>query len=155
MSTIDKIREIAQRVATSEDLELYDIELHRGGKRWIVRIYIDKPSGVGLNDCALVSRQIGLIMDVDDVIPYSYLLEVSSPGLTRPLRKKEHFKKAIGQLAKIKTYNIIEDRKIFVGKLKALSQGDIILWDKNMEKDVTIPLDNINKANLELNEKGD
>jgi len=111
--------------------------------------------GVGINDCALVSRQISLIMDVDDVIHHSYLLEVSSPGLARPLRRAEHFEKVIGQQVKVKTHNLIEDRKIFIGRLKALSQGTIILWDNKMEKEITIPLDNINKANLEFIEKGD
>jgi len=155
LSTIEKIREIAQKVVESEGLELYDVELHKGGKRWIVRIFIDKPGGVGINDCALISRQVGIIMDVEDVIPHSYLLQVSSPGLTRALRKEEDFRKSVGQLAKIKTLNLIEGRRKFVGRIKAISHGNIILWDKEKEEEITIPLDNIRKANLEFIAKGD
>jgi ribosome maturation factor RimP len=150
MNTIERIREIARKVVESEGMELYDVELHKGGNHCLVRIYIDKPGGIGVNDCAVVSYQVGLIMDVEDVIPHRYLLEVSSPGLTRALTKEKHFQKLIGKLISVKTKDLINGKRKFVGKLMAVSQDFITVQDRENEQEITIPLVNISKANLEF-----
>ena len=155
MSMIERIREIARKVAESEGMELYDIEVHKGGNRCIVRIYIDKPEGVGVNDCALISQQVGLIMDVEDVIPNRYLLEVSSPGLTRALTKEKDFQRSISKLVSVITKDLIKGKRKFIGKLMAVSQDSITLQDRENEQEIIISLENIKKANLEYVGKGD
>ncbi len=99
---IDKIREIAERVAQSSGLELVDVELLGGGKARVLRVFIDKPGGVTHEDCANFSREAGTIFDVEDAVPGSqYTLEVSSPGLDRKLSKPEEFQRFVGSLVKI------------------------------------------------------
>ena len=96
---MDKIREIAERVAQSSGLELVDLELLGGGKARMLRVYIDKPGGVTHEDCANFSREAGTIFDVEDAVPGSqYTLEVSSPGLDRKLSKPEDFERFVGSL---------------------------------------------------------
>jgi ribosome maturation factor RimP len=153
MNTIERIREIARKVVESEGMELYDVELHTGGNHCLVRIYIDKPGGIGVDDCAIVSEQVGLIMDVEDVIPHRYLLEVSSPGLTRALTKEKHFQKSIGKLISVKTKDLINGKRKFVGKLIAVSPDFIKVQDRDNEQEITIPLVNITKAHLEFDER--
>jgi ribosome maturation factor RimP len=155
MSMIERIREIARKVVESEGMELYDVEVHKGGNRCIVRIYIDKAEGVGVNDCALISQQVGLIMDVEDVIPHRYLLEVSSPGLTRALTKEKDFQRSISKLVSVITKDLIKGKRKFIGKLMAVSQDSITLQDRENEQEIVISLENIKKANLEYVGKGD
>src|SRR5580704_16271080 len=101
---IDKIREIAERVAQSSGLELVDLELLGGGKARMLRVYIDKPGGVTHEDCSNFSREAGTIFDVEDAVPgSSYVLEVSSPGLDRKLSRPEDFQRFTGNLVKLTT----------------------------------------------------
>src|ERR1700740_98062 len=101
---IDKVREIAQRVADSSGLELVDVDLRGGGKARMLRIFIDKPGGVTHEDCANFSREAGTIFDVEDAVPGGeYPLEVSSPGLDRKLSKPGDFERFTGNLMKVMT----------------------------------------------------
>src|SRR5580704_14521502 len=103
-ASVEKVREIAERVAQSSGLELVDLELLGGGKARMLRIYIDKPGGVTHEDCATYSREVGTIFDVEDAVPGStYVLEVSSPGLDRKLSKPEEFQRFVGNLVKLMT----------------------------------------------------
>jgi len=124
---LEKIREIAERVAQSSGLELVDVELHGGGKARMLRIYIDKPGGVTHDDCANFSREAGTIFDVEEAVPGgSYTLEVSSPGLDRKLSTADDFERFVGSLLKVMTREPINGNRYFEGRLKAFQ--DTRLW---------------------------
>jgi len=157
---LDKIREIAERVAQSSGLELVDLELHGGGKSRMLRVYIDKPGGVTHEDCANFSREVGTIFDVEDVVPgSSYLLEVSSPGLDRKLLKPDDYQRFIGSLVKLSTREPVNGNQHFEGRLLAMHEGRITLELAGRKKSkkheaveagaqVEIALANVEKANL-------
>ncbi len=160
MAGLDKIREIAERVAQSSGLELVDLELSGGGKARMLRVYIDKPGGVTHEDCANFSREAGTIFDVEDAVPGgSYMLEVSSPGLDRKLSKPEDYQRFVGSLVKLMTLDPVNGNRHFEGRLKALHDGRITLELSGRKKskkheavepgsEVEIELRNIEKANL-------
>jgi len=157
---IDKIREIAERVAQSSGLELVDLELQGGGKGRMLRVYIDKPGGVTHEDCANFSREVSTIFDVEDAVPgSSYLLEVSSPGLDRKLLKPDDYQRFLGSLVKLATREPVNGNQHFEGRLKALHEGRITLELAGRKKskkheaveagtEVEIALANVEKANL-------
>ena len=157
---LDKIREIADRVAQSSGLELVDLELLGGGKARMLRIYIDKPGGVTHEDCSNFSREAGTIFDVEDAVPGgSYTLEVSSPGLDRKLSKAEDFQRFVGSLVKLMTRDPVNGNRHFEGRLKDFRDERIWLELSGRKKskkheavepgtEVEIALANIEKANL-------
>lgn len=110
--------------------ELVDVEYVKEGSSWYLRAYIDKPGGISINDCETVSRRLSDILDEKDYIDEAYILEVSSPGLGRPLRKEKDFKRSLGEEVEIRTYRMIDKQKEFTGILKDYD-----------EKTVTIELD--------------
>jgi ribosome maturation factor RimP len=125
---LDKIREIADRVAQSDGLEVVEIELRGGGKSRMLRIYIDKPGGVTHEDCSNFSREVGTIFDVEDAVPGgSYMLEVSSPGLDRKLTKPEEFQRFTGSLIKLMTREPVNGNRHFEGKLQSFQGGRVTL----------------------------
>jgi ribosome maturation factor RimP len=149
---LDHVREIAQRVTASQGLELWDLEFHGGGKSRMLRIFIDKPEGVTHEDCEIVSREVGTILDVEDPIPGSYTLEVSSPGLDRKLRNVGDFERYTGSKIKLLTRDFVENQKHFEGRLKAVHEGSVTLeiggGKKHEPRTVEIPLAQVEKANL-------
>ena len=151
---IDRIREICERVAADFGLELVEVELKGGGKARTLRIYIDKqPGGVSLDDCATLSREVGTILDVEDVIPGGqYTLEVSSPGLDRKLVKPSDYERFTGSLVKLQTRNAINGTRNFQGRLQGLRDGRISLEIPAKKKDpasqLEVELSNVEKANL-------
>lgn len=125
---IERVREIAGRVAGSLGLEVVDLEFRGGGKARMLRIFIDKPEGVTHEDCANVSREVGTILDVEEAVPGpSYTLEVSSPGLDRKLTKAAHFERHIGSRLKLTTREAINGNRYFEGRLEAVSDGRLML----------------------------
>jgi ribosome maturation factor RimP len=154
---IDKIREIAERVAASSGLEVVEVELRGGGKARMLRIFIDKLAGVTHEDCANVSREVGTILDVEDAIPGSYTLEVSSPGLDRELFRPADYERFTGSLIKLTTQQPVNGNRHFEGRLEHFEHGRLTL-DLNATKkkrrpdDVSpkleIDLKNVEKANL-------
>ncbi len=145
-----KLKEIIVPIITPMGVELDDIVLRRMKSRVLLKVVIDKESGVTIDDCARVSRDIEAILDVEDIITSSYVLEVSSPGLDRPLRTPEDFKKFSGKMARVITYERIENQTFFLGKLVEAGDANIvILLAKN--KKVAIPYKDISKARLEVN----
>ena len=114
---LPKIEEIAERVAQSEGMELVEVELKGGGNNQFLRISIDKPGGVTHADCETVSQQVGTILDVENLIPSHYTLEVSSPGVERKLRKLADFERFQGQKAKVLVRQPVENQKHFEGTL--------------------------------------
>jgi len=130
-------------------MELVELEMKGNLNSRIVRIYIDKPSGISHEDCQLISDQVGTVLDVEDLIPGSYTLEVSSPGLTRKLTKDSDFRRFRGRLVKIQTKQPIQGTKILHGILLGLEGETVTVELKNAEL-AQIPLGSIAKANLEI-----
>ena len=121
---LDKVREIADRVALSSGLVVWDLELKGSGAARTLRIYIDKAGGVTHEHCAAYSRELATILDVEDVVPGgAYLLEISSPGLDRKLLKPEHFEQFTGSLVKFSTREPIEGNRHFEGRLLSFGEG--------------------------------
>src|SRR6516162_2464472 len=111
---LEKVREIAQRVADSSGLELVEVDLRGGGKARMLRIFIDKPGGVTHDDCSNFSREVGTIFDVEDAVPgSSYTLEVSSPGLDRKLLKPSDYQRFQGSLVKLTTREPVAGNRHF------------------------------------------
>jgi ribosome maturation factor RimP len=133
-----------------EGLELADIEYRRESKGWVLRLYLDKEGGVTLDDCTRVSQEVGRNLDIEDLIQAPYTLEVSSPGLTRSLKTEKDFIKYCYHWVKVKTFDPIENRRSFKGKLLGVSENKI-----EIESDggiFQIPLNNVAKANLEMDQ---
>ena len=141
-----KIREAAERVASSEGVEIVDVEWKVGRQR-LLRVYIDKPEGITHTDCQRVSEQLGVVLDVEDLVPGSrYVLEVSSPGLDRKLRNAAEFERFAGRLARISLVEPVEDATFYEGRLAGLSEGMVRLEVNG--RVVLLPLDRIRKASL-------
>lgn len=141
------LEEMALKVTTGMGIELVDVEYFPAGNRSRVVVYIDKPGGVFIEDCEEVNKALGEILDREDPIPSSYLLEVSSPGVERPLKKPEDYKRFKGNYVKIKTFNKINDRKNFAGILKDFEKNLVVI-EIDTGEHYTIPLQEIAKANL-------
>lgn len=125
LELLDKIRELVEPVITADGRELVEAEYRREATGWVLRLFIDQDGGVSVDDCAQVSRVIGDLLDVADVIPVAYHLEVSSPGLNRPLRKPEHFRSAIGKIIDVRTTVLLNGRRRFKGVLRGISDDHI------------------------------
>ena len=147
---LEKVTEIAERVAAREGLEIVEVELLGGGKARLLRIFIDKPGGVSHADCENVSHQVGTILDVEDAIPGgAYTLEVSSPGVERKLSKPADFERFAGQKAKLVLRQPVANSKRVEGKLAGFADGQIrIELDKG--ELLNVPLDQVEKANLKF-----
>ena len=156
---LDKAREIAERVARSSGLILWDIELKGSGASRTLRIFIDKPEGVSHEDCAAYSREVATIFDVEDAVPgAAYLLEISSPGLDRKLFKPEHFAQFAGSLVKFSTRDLVNGNRHFEGRLVGFSEGQLTVdldqaGSRKKAKAqgagvMVVPLSNVEKASL-------
>jgi len=156
---VERIREIAARVGTSNGLEIVKVEMRGGGKSRMLRIFIDKPGGVTHEDCAHLSREVSTILDVEDAVPGgAYLLEVSSPGLDRELIRAADYERFVGSRIKLATREAINGNRHFEGKLENFQQGRITLDLSAARKKhrpaadavqkVEIELGNVEKANL-------
>src|SRR5436190_19042036 len=162
----ERVREIAERVAASSGLEVVEVELRGGGKARMLRITIDKASGVTHEDCANLSREVGTILDVEDAVPGgSYLLEVSSPGLDRPLFRVADYERFTGSLLRLKTREPVNGTQHLEGRLESVREGKITLRPETKKVSVKqskkkhqqhevpaaaleIDLANVEKANL-------
>jgi len=117
--------------------ELYDVEYVKEGGNWYLRTYIDKEGGITVDDCETVSRSLSDLLDKNDFIPDAYILEVSSPGLGRQLKRDKHFEKSIGEEVEVKLYKAIEKKKEFVGILTAFDQTTLTIeTDKNVKMEI-------------------
>jgi ribosome maturation factor RimP len=148
----ERVRALAEPLLAAEGLELLELEFIRENGRWVLRLYVDRPGAqVGIDECTLASRVVEPALDVEDVVPHEYTLEVSSPGLNRPLRKPAHFEKVLGKKVRVKTFGPLGEppRKNFVGDLKAVAP-DSVTVAVDGAGDFTIPMVDIAKANLEF-----
>ena len=146
---IERIKAIALPIVEGEGLELVDVEFQRERGGWVLRLYIDKEEGVSLADCETVSAQLGDILDVEDLIDHPYNLEVSSPGLNRPLSREADFTRFAGRLVRITTLKPLGGRRRFVGRLLGLRDGNVILQEEDGSS-AAIPHSAIAKARLEV-----
>jgi ribosome maturation factor RimP len=144
-----KISALAGRVAASIGMELILVEVKRGGRRSLVRIFIDQPGGVSLDDCERFSRRFSVLLDVEDWIPDSYVLEVSSPGLDRPLINEADFRRFADKKAKIRLRNGVEGQRNFRGRILGVTEGRLGL-EVAPGREIEIDLADIDKANLEI-----
>ena len=142
-----RVQACAEQLAASMGLEIVLVEIKGGGNRPVVRTYIDQPGGVTLDDCERFSKRLSVLLDVEDWIPFSYTLEVSSPGLNRPLVKEADFQRFAGKNARIRTRRPLDGQRNFKGKILAAAQGRVEL-EIAPGKTVDIPVVEIEKANL-------
>ena len=145
----ERIAGIAENAAGEENLELVHVEMLGSVKNPTVRVFIDKPEGVTIDDCANVSRRMSAILDAEDFIPSSYMLEVSSPGLERELYSLKDFEKFAGNLAKVKTTQPVGGQKNLSGRIVEIKGEEIVFEDKT-NGIVQFPYNTVAKANLEV-----
>lgn len=147
---LEVVREIASRVAERLGLELDHVDVSTHRRQSFVRIYLDKEGGLTLADCQKASAEIGTVLDVEDPMPGPYTLEVSSPGLDRPLRDARDYQRHEGKTVRLHTYGPVDDRRDHVGELLGLEEGLIRLRDRETDEVRTIPMDQVAKARLEI-----
>jgi ribosome maturation factor RimP len=151
----ERLTEIVEQIVAPLGMALVDLEYKREGRDMVVRVFLERQDGgITLDDCANVSRELSDILDVEDFLPTHYNLEVSSPGICRPLKKVADFERFAGKLVKVRTFEMLEDdkgnkRKTFLGTLTGIENGVISLHLKEGQ-DALIPLDKVAKANLEF-----
>jgi ribosome maturation factor RimP len=159
-SVVERARSVLGPVLARDGYELVDVEWVRGGGRWTLRVFVDRPGGVNIDDCQLVSRTIDPILDAEDFIEPAYDLEVSSPGLDRPLRTPEHFERYKGQRVHVKSYGPVPGtaegstpRKSWTGTLEGFAEGAVrVLVDGVLHR---VPIEQIAKAHLEYDAEAD
>ncbi|NOY53838.1 MAG: ribosome maturation factor RimP [Deltaproteobacteria bacterium] len=148
MNVTEKVRALVQPILDGLGLELFDLTYSQAGQG-LLRIFIDKEEGVTLDDCTQVSRELETLLDVKEVVPGSYRLEVSSPGINRPMRHEADYRKYSGRRIKVKLVRKISDRKTFVGVNRGVS-GGILQLEVSPEQMVEIPLQEVVRASLEV-----
>ena len=156
MQPLEQIRAIAERVAASRGLEIWDIQSRREASGHVVRVFIDRPGPaataadcVSIEDCEEVNREIGTILDIEDPLPFAYTLEVSSPGLDRPLRAPDDYRRFAGRRAKIVVREPVDNQKAFAGRLGGVDGGDVLL-EAARGRTHRLPLRLITRGRLEV-----
>ncbi|UCE80123.1 MAG: ribosome maturation factor RimP [Nitrospiraceae bacterium] len=148
-TVLSKVSELAESLAGEYGLQVVDVLLLGSSKKPLLRVFIDKERGVTLGDCEEFSRALSAVLDIEDPIQTSYVLEVSSPGLDRPLTSRKDFEKNIGKRITVRTKERINNKKSFTGTLQGLDGDDIVLvMDKHGK--MNISLVNISKAKLAI-----
>ena len=147
MVDLETIREMSERVATSEGLHLVDVELKGGNSNQLLRVFIDKPGGVSHADCALVSEQLSAMLDVEDIFPGHYVLEVSSPGLDRKLTRPSDYTYFVGRRARVVLKEAAGEQRVLEGRLAGFENGRVRL-DLGERGVQDLDLTNIRKAQL-------
>jgi ribosome maturation factor RimP len=154
---IERIRAVAERVARSYNLEIFDVQFRRESAGWVLRIFVDVPwdsstpvdASPTIEDCERVSRDVSAILDVEETIDHRYTLEVSSPGLDRPLRNAADYRRFAGRLAKIVVSEPVDGQKHFEGRLGGLEEDSIVM-ETTPGKRQLIPLPLVTRARLEV-----
>ncbi|HYM59439.1 MAG TPA: ribosome maturation factor RimP [Thermoanaerobaculia bacterium] len=148
----ERVEKEIEKIVTSEGLELVHIDFHKHGRGYLLRIDIDKENGVTLDDCSLVSQQVSTYLDVDDVVPGEYELQVSSPGLDRKFYRVSDYQKFLGRLVRVKTSEAVRGLHVIVGRLTEFDGKKIVVVDAAVKKDprYVIDLAVIEEARLEV-----
>ncbi len=147
---IDKIKAYAESLLPSMELELFDVQFRQEDRGWTLRVYLDSEQGVSLDDCVEVSRELSAWLEVEDFISHAYHLEVSSPGIERPLRNQKEFERFAGQYAKIKLHNPINGQKVFVGVIGDVSPDGAVTFNPDEGEEFSFVMEDINQARLYL-----
>ncbi|MDH3328568.1 MAG: ribosome maturation factor RimP [Desulfobulbaceae bacterium] len=145
---IAAIEEYAGPVLDDMGLELVEVQFRREGHGWVLRIFVDREQGVTIDDCARVSREISTWLDVEDLIEHAYHLEVSSPGLERPLKKPADYERFAGRMARIKLKEPRDNRRVFTGILESIQENEVTLIVD--DEPVNITFEEIARARLTL-----
>jgi ribosome maturation factor RimP len=124
---VSEIWNLLEPVIAAQGMEILEVEYRRESAGWVLRIFLDSERGISVEDCAAVSRVVGDLLDVTDLIPNAYNLEVSSPGIDRPLRRLDHFQKYIGYIIEVRTISPIQNRRNFKGELKEASSECVVI----------------------------
>ncbi|SDC02271.1 ribosome maturation factor RimP [Halanaerobium congolense] len=144
----DTVTDFVLPIAHNENLTLIDVEFLKEGSDWVLRIFLENKNGdLTIEECEKVSRSLSIILDEEDPIDKSYILEVSSPGIERPLKTEEDFERFQGELIAVKTFKKIDGEKEFIGSLKEFKNEKITLILKNNEE-ITIDYNLVARANL-------
>lgn len=147
-TTLDQIQQLAQRVVEAEGMELVEIEFKTGKSRKLLRVFIDKAGGVTVSDCENVSQQLGTLLDVHDLLKDAYILEVSSPGVDRPLKSDRDYQRALGRWVRIYVNGSDQQATPVAGKLVHADQEQIVIDNKG--ESVVIARDQIQRAHQEI-----
>lgn len=143
-----RVGAVALPVLEEMGLELVEVQYRREQSGWVLRLIIDKQDGISLEDCAAVSREISQLLDIEDFVDQAYNLEVSSPGLNRPLKSMADFKRFTGRKAKIKTIEPLAGEHVFIGRIKK-TEGETIILEIG-RKEVAMPFSQVARARLEI-----
>lgn len=153
-SVVETVTELVTPILDERHFELVDAEFVKEGKRWYLRIYIDKPGGINIEECALVSDLLGEKLDDcdPDPIPQAYFLEVSSPGAERPLKKERDYERALNSYIHVSLYQPLEGNKVYEGTMVDLKPDELTLeyMDKTRQKTIVIPRKQIAQARLAI-----
>lgn len=156
MGPLDRVRELAARVAGAYGLDIFDVELKRERGQQVLRVVVDRPGpasrpeeSVSIDDCARVAEELGTLLDVEDVMPGEYTFEVSSPGLDRPLRHADDYRRFAGRWAKIVTSAPVERQTAFSGRVKGM-EGEDVVFESEGKKLMKLPLRLISRARLDV-----
>ena len=156
MQPLEQIRAIADRVAASRGLTVWEIQSRREASGHVVRVFIDRPGpaataeeSVSIEDCEQVNREMSTILDVEDPLPFAYTLEVSSPGLDRPLRGEDDYRRFAGRLAKVVVSEAVDNQKAFEGRLRGIDSSEVLLEGPNGRMH-RLPLRLITRGRLEV-----
>jgi ribosome maturation factor RimP len=147
---LERVRSVATRVAADRGFELVDVEVRRAGAGHLVRAYVDKPGGIGLDDLQSVSEEVSAILDAEDPIVGPYTLEVSSPGLDRPLKTEADYRRFAGRLARVSSYQLVEGRRHWTGRIASCEDGVVTLALEKEGTDARIPFNRIAHGRLEI-----
>jgi ribosome maturation factor RimP len=148
---IEVVRDVARRVVDDRGFELVEVEVKRDRRGHFVRLYVDKQGGIGLDDLQSVSEEVSAILDAEDPIEGSYTLEVSSPGLDRPLKTEADYRRFVGRLVKISSYEPLDGRRHWTGRLQSVEDGVLALvLEKEKHALARIPLAKVAHGRLEV-----
>lgn len=148
-AVIDRVREFAESLLPAMGLELFDVQFRREGHGWVLRLVVDKEDGVTLDDCSQVSRETSDFLDVEDIIEHPYHLEVSSPGLERPLRSVDECRRHLGKKARIKLKEEVDSDRVIIGELTAADNNHIAVLSEQ-GKTHRLEWENVQKARLTI-----
>jgi ribosome maturation factor RimP len=150
-SVLEAVRGIALRVTGGRGYELTDVEVKRDKGGHLVRLFVDKDGGIGLDELQSVSEEVAAILDAEDPIPSSYTLEVSSPGLDRPLRDENDFRRSVGKLVRLSSYEPVDGRRHWTGRLAGFEEGVAsVILEKEGGKVCRVPLPKVSHGRLEV-----
>ena len=148
-AVIERVREFADSLLPAMGLELFDVQFRREGHGWVLRLVVDREEGVKLDDCSRVSRETSDFLDVEDIIEHPYHLEVSSPGLERPLRTVEECLRHLGKKARFKVKEEVDSRRVIIGELQSIDKDEISVLSEEGET-FKLNWENVQKARLTL-----